>query len=130
VFEDFEYASNHEGIHVFCDAVFCSSHDYSGQCQQTCHPVFRRKLNGAKVETEHITVARTEAEGDDETTMANGGIDNVDVTMANVEVNNGDATIAHGLVDLGDVTVANRGEGNDDITISNADDDIENTTVM
>ncbi|XP_060607114.1 deleted in malignant brain tumors 1 protein-like [Ruditapes philippinarum] len=142
VFEDFEYASNHEGIHVFCDAVFCSSHDYSGQCQQTCHPVFRRKLNVAKVETEHITVASTETEGDDETTMANVGFNNVDVTMANVEVNNGDATmanvevnngdatIAHGPVDIGDVTVANRDEGNEDITLSNAVDDIENTTVV
>lgn len=38
VFEDFEYTSNHEGIYVYCDTVFCRSSDYSRQCMQTCNP--------------------------------------------------------------------------------------------
>ncbi|XP_053399313.1 deleted in malignant brain tumors 1 protein-like [Mercenaria mercenaria] len=38
VFEDFEYTSNHEGLYVFCDAIFCRSSDYSRQCMQTCNP--------------------------------------------------------------------------------------------
>ncbi|XP_060591027.1 deleted in malignant brain tumors 1 protein-like isoform X2 [Ruditapes philippinarum] len=42
IFQDFEYTSNHEGIYVYCDAIFCSSSDYSNQCLQTCHPVVKR----------------------------------------------------------------------------------------
>ncbi|XP_052794511.1 deleted in malignant brain tumors 1 protein-like isoform X2 [Mya arenaria] len=42
VFKDFEYTSSHEGIDVECDTTFCSSHDYSRQCTQTCNPVIRR----------------------------------------------------------------------------------------
>ncbi|XP_060553296.1 pancreatic secretory granule membrane major glycoprotein GP2-like [Ruditapes philippinarum] len=38
VFEDFEYTSNHEGLYVYCDAMFCRSSDYSRQCMQTCNP--------------------------------------------------------------------------------------------
>lgn len=44
VFQDFEYTTSHEGIHVFCDAVFCGSSDYSRQCQQSCNPVLRRNI--------------------------------------------------------------------------------------
>ncbi|XP_053383676.1 oncoprotein-induced transcript 3 protein-like [Mercenaria mercenaria] len=38
VFESFEYSNSHEGIYVFCDAIFCNS-DRSAQCRQTCNPV-------------------------------------------------------------------------------------------
>ncbi|KAH3842061.1 hypothetical protein DPMN_115549 [Dreissena polymorpha] len=45
VFQDFEYTSNHQGIHVMCDATFCSTFDYSRQCTQTCNPIIRRNVN-------------------------------------------------------------------------------------
>ena len=38
VFQDFEYASNHEGLDIHCDATFCATADYSQQCLQTCNP--------------------------------------------------------------------------------------------
>ena len=38
VFQDFEYASNHEGLDIYCDATFCATSDYSQQCMQTCNP--------------------------------------------------------------------------------------------
>ena len=38
VFQDFEYASNHEGLDIHCDATFCATSDYSQQCLQTCNP--------------------------------------------------------------------------------------------
>ncbi|XP_052276800.1 deleted in malignant brain tumors 1 protein-like [Dreissena polymorpha] len=45
VFKDFEYTSDHQGIHVMCDATFCSTSDYSRQCTQTCNPTIRRNVN-------------------------------------------------------------------------------------
>lgn len=59
VFQDFEYTSNHEGIYVFCDAVFCSSHDYSRQCQQTCNPIIRRNVHVEKMTVENSSTANT-----------------------------------------------------------------------
>ncbi|XP_052276796.1 deleted in malignant brain tumors 1 protein-like isoform X2 [Dreissena polymorpha] len=45
LFKDFEYTSDHQGIHVMCDATFCSTSDYSRQCTQTCNPTIRRNVN-------------------------------------------------------------------------------------
>ncbi|KAH3842038.1 hypothetical protein DPMN_115526 [Dreissena polymorpha] len=45
VFQNFEYMSNHQGIHVMCDATFCSTSDYSRQCTQTCNPTIRRNVD-------------------------------------------------------------------------------------
>ncbi|XP_053390258.1 CUB and zona pellucida-like domain-containing protein 1 isoform X1 [Mercenaria mercenaria] len=39
VFDSFEYSNSHEGIYMFCDALFCDSSDWSAQCRQTCNPV-------------------------------------------------------------------------------------------
>lgn len=47
VFQDFEYTSNHEGIDVMCDAIFCNSTDYSRQCLQSCNPTARRSFHVA-----------------------------------------------------------------------------------
>ncbi|XP_060607118.1 CUB and zona pellucida-like domain-containing protein 1 [Ruditapes philippinarum] len=45
VFDNFEYTSNHEGIYMFCDTIFCNTHDYSAKCRQSCNPVIRRKIS-------------------------------------------------------------------------------------
>ena len=44
VFSDFEYVNYHEGIDVYCDAIFCSANDYSQQCTQSCFPIVRRSV--------------------------------------------------------------------------------------
>ena len=38
-FEDMEFTTNHEGIDVFCDAVFCNVNDYSSRCTSDCNAV-------------------------------------------------------------------------------------------
>ncbi|XP_053400002.1 deleted in malignant brain tumors 1 protein-like isoform X2 [Mercenaria mercenaria] len=44
VFEDFEYANSHDGLYLYCDAMFCASSDWSTSCRQTCAPVVRRSI--------------------------------------------------------------------------------------
>ncbi|XP_053397567.1 CUB and zona pellucida-like domain-containing protein 1 isoform X2 [Mercenaria mercenaria] len=44
LFEDFEYADSHNGLYMKCEAIFCTSLDWSTRCRQKCIPVVRRNV--------------------------------------------------------------------------------------
>ncbi|KAL3884621.1 hypothetical protein ACJMK2_024748, partial [Sinanodonta woodiana] len=54
MFRDFEYASNHEGLYLYCDATFCETSNYSYQCQQSCDPSGKREAESRPRLTETV----------------------------------------------------------------------------